>query len=129
MKGSSANKIEQFINELHFFKRRSAVTVISKLAVLSGGVRRVCMVRRAQRPSPVSLQPPIKVIASILLFRPMPQLPLVHLSHSQVQRTVHLWTREGRTHNTLQNTVPPSVWQEAKDGALVTLQPATMPGR
>ena len=37
MKGSSANKIEQFTNGLHFFKSCLAVTVISKAR---GAVRR-----------------------------------------------------------------------------------------
>ncbi len=71
----------------------------------SGHVRCVCRVWRAQCPSSVSLQPSIQVVASSLLFCPVPQLPQIHLVHGQVQGTVHLWTQEERIHNTLQNTL------------------------
>lgn len=89
----------------------SIVTVIVESScsktTQSGDVRCICGVRRAQCPTSVSLQLPIQVIASLLLFRPVPQLPEVHLVHSQVQATVHLWTQEERLQNTLQNTLAP----------------------
>lgn len=78
-----------------------------KLEVLSGDVRHVCGVWRPQCPSSIPLQPSIQVIASPLLFHPVPQLLQVHLVHSQVQGTVHLWTQEERIQNTLQNTLAP----------------------
>lgn len=75
----------------------------AQLEALSGDVRYIRRVRRAQCPPSVSLQSPIQVIASPL--RPVPQLPQVHLVHRQVQGTVHLWTQEERIQNTLQNTL------------------------
>lgn len=75
--------------------------------MLSGAVGCVCGIRRAQSPSSVPLQLPIQVIASTLLLRSVPQLPQVHLVHSQVQGTVHLWAQEERIQNTLQNTLAP----------------------
>lgn len=77
-----------------------------KLKVLSD-VRCVCRIRRAQCPSFVSLQPPKQVMVSLLLFHPALELPQIHLVHSQVQGTVHLWTQEERIQNTLQNTLAP----------------------
>lgn len=79
----------------------------AKLEVLSGDVRCVRRIWRAQCPPSVPLQPSIQAIASPLLFHPVPQHPHVHLVHCQVQGTVHLWTQEERIQNTVQNTLAP----------------------
>lgn len=79
----------------------------AKLGELLGDVTCVCRVWRALCPSSVPLQPPIQVRAPLLIFRPLPQFPEVHLVHSQMQGPVHLWTQEERIQNTLQNTLAP----------------------
>lgn len=75
----------------------------------SGAVKWVSRVRRARRPSSVPLQLTIQVQGKAfhLLSRPVPQLAHVHLVHSQVKARVHLWTKEERIQNTLQNTLAP----------------------
>lgn len=88
----------------------------AKPEALSGDVRCIRRVRRAQWPPSVPLQPPKQVIASPLLFSPVPQLPQVHLVHSQVQGTVHLWTQEERIQNTLQNTLAPRYGRKPRMG-------------
>lgn len=72
-----------------------------KMKAQSLAVKWVYGAGRAQRPFSVPLQPHTQVITFPLFFLPMPQPPQVRLVHSQVQRAVHLWTKEERIQNTL----------------------------
>lgn len=111
----SANKPQ----EVTILSRRWVLMVLLMPEALSGDVRWVCMVRWAQRPPSVSLQPAVKVRAPALLSHVVPQLPQVRLICSQMQGTVHLWTQERRIQNTSHKTSPPHMWRRAGRGAVV----------
>lgn len=89
-------------------KSTSSHAAVVMPEALSGDVRRVCMVRWAQRPLPVSLQPPVKVGAPALLSPVLPQLPQVRLIRSQIRGTANLRTQEWRIQNTSHEPLPPT---------------------
>lgn len=100
-------------------KSTSSHAAVVMPEALSGDVRRVCMVRWAQRPLPVSLQPPVKVGAPALLSPVLPQLPQVRLIRSQIRGTANLRTQEWRIQNTSHEPLPPRVGQPLNGAAVV----------